>query len=431
MEERIYNPQFFEKDFLRGKSGIYQIRNLLNNKIYIGSTKDLERRCRFHFNALNRGKHENKYLQRAYNKQGKDNFIFEVIEFCNPEIRFEIEQYWINKYIGNVICYNLNEKASCPPIRTKEQGNSPIFTKEQREYLSNVKKKYYQDHPEIRQLQSQQRKGKNKGKDNVISRPVVCLETKERYSCITEAGEKTNINPKGIQACCSKKNLSAGGYHWVYEEQYKILNDIDIQNIINQKQEYFCKEVICLETNKIYSSCSEVAKDFNCGIGSVSSVCRGKLKSLKGYRFVYKEDYDRLSKEDINIRLQSNIKKFKQECVHLETKKTYKSLIDAERDTGISHKNIQACCCHKQKSINGHHWLYKTEYDTLTEVDINNIIDYKRKCNGFRCKCIETGKIYHSCLQAAKELNLCDKQIRNSCRGLKAYTHGYHFQFVD
>ena len=186
-----------------------------------------------------------------------------------------------------------------------------------------------------------------------------------------------------------------------------------------------------METNKIYSSCSEVAKDFNCGIGSVSSVCRGKLKSLKGYRFVYKEDYDRLSKEDINIRLQSNIKKFKQECVHLETKKTYKSLIDAERDTGIPYRNIQACCCHRQKSINGQHWLYKTEYDTLTEVDINNIINYKRKCNGFRCKCIETGKIYDSCLQAAKELNLCDNQIRNSCRGLKAYTHGYHFQFVD
>lgn len=32
------------------KSGIYQIKNTLNSKVYVGSTKDFEKRWKRHFN---------------------------------------------------------------------------------------------------------------------------------------------------------------------------------------------------------------------------------------------------------------------------------------------------------------------------------------------------------------------------------------------
>lgn len=63
--------------------GIYQIRNLINNKIYIGSSINLSEREYKHFWMLSNGTHDNEYLQNSYNKYGRKNFIFEVIELCD------------------------------------------------------------------------------------------------------------------------------------------------------------------------------------------------------------------------------------------------------------------------------------------------------------------------------------------------------------
>lgn len=60
--------------------GIYVIRNILNNNIYIGSSIMLTKRYKEHRLKLNTKKHNNKILQRAWNKYGEDNFIFEVIK---------------------------------------------------------------------------------------------------------------------------------------------------------------------------------------------------------------------------------------------------------------------------------------------------------------------------------------------------------------
>jgi len=82
---------------IMNKSGIYQIRNLINNKIYIGSAIVLRVRKNSHFGKLYRNKHENFYLQNSYNKYGKDNFIFEVLEYveCKDEL-LEREQYYFD-----------------------------------------------------------------------------------------------------------------------------------------------------------------------------------------------------------------------------------------------------------------------------------------------------------------------------------------------
>jgi len=64
---------------------IYQIRNLANNKIYIGSTqKHNLRRKGEHFCQLKGNYHYNNHLQKAFNKYGEENFVFEVLE----EIKF-------------------------------------------------------------------------------------------------------------------------------------------------------------------------------------------------------------------------------------------------------------------------------------------------------------------------------------------------------
>lgn len=79
---------------------IYKTTNILNNKIYIGKKKgDFDKKY------LGSGK----YLWNAINKNGKDVFTVEVIEFTNSENEQCLrEKYWIKYYRDlNVPMYNI------------------------------------------------------------------------------------------------------------------------------------------------------------------------------------------------------------------------------------------------------------------------------------------------------------------------------------
>lgn len=77
-------------------SGIYKIINLTNNKIYIGSSKSLNKRKVEHFSRLRVNAHSNKKLQRSFNKYGEQNFKFETLEFNNESNLISREQYYID-----------------------------------------------------------------------------------------------------------------------------------------------------------------------------------------------------------------------------------------------------------------------------------------------------------------------------------------------
>lgn len=78
------------------KSGIYKITNLINDKIYIGSTIHFKKRWDLHKSQLKRQKHKNTYLQNVYNKYGKDNFKFEILAICPKEYLIKMEQWFID-----------------------------------------------------------------------------------------------------------------------------------------------------------------------------------------------------------------------------------------------------------------------------------------------------------------------------------------------
>lgn len=49
-------------------------------------------------NLLRQGKHGNPILQNSYNKYGLDCFEFEILEYCEPDSRFELEQLYLDIY---------------------------------------------------------------------------------------------------------------------------------------------------------------------------------------------------------------------------------------------------------------------------------------------------------------------------------------------
>lgn len=90
-------------------SGIYVILNIVNNKVYVGSTKNFTKRKSAHFNLLVKNKHWNVKLQRSFNKHGIENFMFKIIEYCEYEKHLIIsrENYFIKKFNAKHNGYNI------------------------------------------------------------------------------------------------------------------------------------------------------------------------------------------------------------------------------------------------------------------------------------------------------------------------------------
>jgi group I intron endonuclease len=66
--------------------GVYGITLVLDGRVYVGSSNECERRLQEHLHDLRLGKHENPYLQNAWNKHGEENFLFEILEVVKDKI---------------------------------------------------------------------------------------------------------------------------------------------------------------------------------------------------------------------------------------------------------------------------------------------------------------------------------------------------------
>jgi group I intron endonuclease len=81
--------------------GIYKIENLIDKKIYIGSSVNLRNREYKHFWMLNKNKHDNQHLQNSFNKFGENSFKFEILEECDEQSLIERENHHINQNKSN------------------------------------------------------------------------------------------------------------------------------------------------------------------------------------------------------------------------------------------------------------------------------------------------------------------------------------------
>lgn len=78
--------------------GIYCIENIINHKRYIGQSVDIYKRWHTHRYLLNENKHDNDYLQKAWNKYGENNFVFSILERCDKGQLSKMETHYIDVY---------------------------------------------------------------------------------------------------------------------------------------------------------------------------------------------------------------------------------------------------------------------------------------------------------------------------------------------
>ncbi len=205
-------------------SGIYRIVNIKNNKIYIGSSKNINKRKYEHFNLLSKNSHDNDYLQKSYNKYGKNSFKFEVIEYINNINELLIrEQYWINKYVSynRNIGYNICEIAGKPPSQAgkipwnkNKKGLQKCSDKRKLELSKAMIGNSYGKSLAGRKLSDKHKK--KIGKSN--SKKILNITENKVFNSFTDASIYYNISRPNISSACNGKRKTAGGYEWKYYE---------------------------------------------------------------------------------------------------------------------------------------------------------------------------------------------------------------------
>ena len=130
--------------------GIYKIYCKENNRTYIGSSNNIERRFKEHISNLKNNKHINNYLQNSWNKYGEDSFSFTIITVCYEQERFKLEQFYIDitKNLFNHVLQIENSyyKKRFVSEKTlnnmKESQNKRVWTKKHKDISSNTISKY-------------------------------------------------------------------------------------------------------------------------------------------------------------------------------------------------------------------------------------------------------------------------------------------------
>lgn len=115
------------------ESGIYKIINKIDGKYYVGCSRNIQSRWIRHKYVLRKNKHENKYLQRAWNKYGEENFEHVIVEITEPHLLPVTEQKYLDLCkLDKSNVYNLTFSTAFVPIK----HNRPSLTVEHRKKLS-------------------------------------------------------------------------------------------------------------------------------------------------------------------------------------------------------------------------------------------------------------------------------------------------------
>lgn len=218
--------------------GIYKITNNINEKCYIGQSKDIEARWKKHISVYNNKTAPNYKLYRAMRKYGLASFRFEVIEECEPEELNSREIYWIQYYDSFLNGYNMT-------------------------------------------LGGEACNGTN---DKEIYQYTLLGELIKKYNSAHEADRETGIPFTNICKVCRGERKTAGGYYWSYtNEPIKPIKTITKHYTpvvqYTKDGEYVAE----------YTSAKEAQRETGIFSTVIGKVCKGQGKTAGGYIWKYKE----------------------------------------------------------------------------------------------------------------------------------------------
>lgn len=254
------------------KCGIYCIENKINGKKYIGQSIDIARRWTEHRqkSRFDRGT----FLYNSFKKYGVKNFDFYIIEECKEEELNDREIYWISHYDTYKHGYNMTlGGAGTVGEKTESQNVLP--------------KNFSKIHGDITDVVK-------------IAKLDTDFNILEVYKSVQDCARKNNIIATNISKTANQKHKTCEGFIYLRYDDIKDMNKSNIADYIKSLRDKWAfhsenplkrRQVVLIDDNEntvsVFSGVTEAANVLGLDNSSISKVCRGKLKTTKGFRFKY------------------------------------------------------------------------------------------------------------------------------------------------
>jgi len=114
--------------YAQDQIGIYKIVNTTANECYVGQSQRVKKRMKEHFRLLNKQTHPNSHLQRAYNKYGREAFVWTLEVECEDINDLDLieEAFLVGEAeFDQPVTYNIANFAKAP-MRGKKHTEEAI-----------------------------------------------------------------------------------------------------------------------------------------------------------------------------------------------------------------------------------------------------------------------------------------------------------------
>lgn len=197
--------------------GIYGIKNLINNKMYIGQAIDIYRRWKEHTTDLNKGIHYNLHLQRSWNLYGQDNFEFLILEICSEDELNSKEMFYVEQFDAYKNGYN----QTCG-------GDGSLGYKHSQDVIKKMTK------IQIERFQDIRNRKILRDAHEFESKPIYQIDFNgnivKEWSSANWAAKMLGYSQARIYEALNHRNRKKtyGGYIWIYVDKYDPLTfDVD------------------------------------------------------------------------------------------------------------------------------------------------------------------------------------------------------------
>lgn len=245
------------KDF----GGIYCFLNKENNKRYIGGTTNLYNRTNQHIKGLRANRHENEYLQNAFNKYGEESFEFKVLEeyMNNKDLDFKNfllfrEQIYLDRFTTKGVDYNMRPCAWDATGTSLSSKGRERIKKLRMEHPSRCKSCYQYD-----------------SEGNLIN----------EYVSVAECCRINDYTSSKLQGAC-RTNSYYKNFFWSYNNNHKFESLILNEKRLNLKSP-LSKPIIILETGEIFDSMRHLARTYNVSRDVVRWTLNKETKFIKKF----------------------------------------------------------------------------------------------------------------------------------------------------
>lgn len=273
--------------------GIYMIQNKVNNKIYIGQAVDIEDRWRDHRRDLTNRRKENRHFINAWKRYGEENFEFTILLECEESDLNMYEEYYIFELMTYDHRVGYNKTYG---------GGSGRPTEEAKRKMSESSKGKYHSEETKRKLSEA-----NKGEKNSFYGKYHSEETKRKISESNKGRQRSEEIKRKISESKKGKQFSEEHKRKLSEANKGEKNPNYGKQLSEEHKRKISKKlgkpVVQIDTTtnkivKVWEGIREAGRQGGFTSTNISACCRGKLKTHKGYKWMFLSDYKNSSEQN-------------------------------------------------------------------------------------------------------------------------------------